>query len=304
MIRILGVSAGVALAAALAHTPAWACDPDVRLAEAPVAIDYDSFDGAQRIEPLEVEIVNNGETACVGQLTVGMTTMPRAFTTVSGNELDFDIIPEGSVSPRIYDPVSNISEPLSIRVPPRQARRLAMRLRLPAGQMVPAGDYSAALDLLLNSGPQPLNPGGGPPVDFPSITRTVVLHADVTPRVQANFTGISASDSGRVGKVDLGEITSSELRDFGIQIRSNVDVDIAVRSEGRGNLVHTEDQGARIPFALTIAGQPIDLSTESSVAGATSLSGVTNAIRVRVGSTEGARSGEYADDLVFTISGR
>ena len=304
MVRILGFFAGVALAAALVPTSAWACDPDLRLTQAPSAIDYDSFDGAQRIEPFEIEIVNNGETACVGQLIVGMATTPRAFTTVIGNELAFDVIPASSVSPRIYDPASNISEPISIRVPPRQVRRVAMRLRLPPGQTVPAGDYSAALDFQLASGPQAGNPGGGLPVDFPSVARTIVLYADVTPRVQANFTGISASDSGRVGMVDLGEITSNELRDFGIQIRSNVDVDIAVRSEGRGYLTHDEDPEAKIPFALIVAGQPIDLSADSSVPGATSLTGTTNAIQLRVGSTDGARSGEYADDIVFTISGR
>lgn len=303
MVRILGIPASVALAAALIPTSAWACEPELRLSRAPT-VDYDSFDGAQRIEPFEVEVINNGGTACVGQLIVGMTTTPRAFTTATGDEIAFDIIPEDSVSPRIYDPASNTSEPISIRLPPRQSRIVAMRLRLPAGQMAPAGDYSVPLDFVLSAGPQPSNPGGGLPVDFPSVTEAIVLYADVTPRVQANFTTISATDNGRVGMIDLDEITSNELRDFGIQIRSNVDVDISIRSEGRGNLVHAEDEDAKIPFTLSIAGQPIDLSAESSVPGQTSLAGVTNAIQLRVGSTEGARSGEYSDDVVFTISGR
>jgi hypothetical protein len=294
-----------AIGALLVAVPGLACEPELQVAATASVINYDGFDGAQRIEDLPVRVVNNGRTACVGRLLITMPTAPRALVGSGNSQLQFEIIGSGGNAPVLYDPASNRTESLAIRVPPGRSENLPVRLRLPANQRVLAGRYAGTLDFSLEPGPRADNPGQGDPVDWNALNRPVSVAVQVAPRVQANFTAVDAvSGNGRLASVNLGELTSGETRALGIQIRANIDVDISVRSVNGGNLIHSSDGRSQIPYALTVLGTPVDLSQETMLAGQASVSGVTNALLIRIGSIAGARSGSYGDQIVFTISGR
>jgi hypothetical protein len=304
MRTLFTIALGV-ISATLIATQAAACEPELQVGGTATVINYDGFDGAQRIEDVPVRIVNNGRTACVGRLLIGMDTLPRAMVNANGDQIQFEIIGRGGSNPIVFDPATNRSEPIAIRVPPGRTEDAPVRLRIFANQRVRAGSYAAVLDFMLEPGPRAGNPGQGDPVNWTAIDRPVTLTAIVAPRVQANFTGVDAvSANGQNGSINLGELSTGQTRQLGIQVRANVDVDISVRSLSRGALVHRDDERARIPYSLAIQGTPVDLSQETVLPGQASLTGVTNGISLRVGSTNGARSGTYVDQIIFTIAGR
>lgn len=281
-----------------------ACEPEFRSTSVNDIINYDGFGGAQRIENISITIANNGNTACVGRLIPGMQMLPRALVSANNQNLQFDILSAGNQNRVLYDPQTNFAEPLNIRIPPRRSEQITLRVRIAGGQKVQAGRYTGVISLNLEPGPQADNPGQGSPVNWPSISQPLTLAATILPRIQANLTGVdSSSANGQVGSISFGELTSGEQRNLGIQIRANTDVVISVQSVNRGVLQHIDDEAARIPYALSILGQPIDLSAESRIHGQYSITGVTNPMLIRIGSTDGARSGQYSDQIIFTISG-
>jgi hypothetical protein len=248
---------------------------------------YNALLGGEYVEPVRLRLVNPGDEACGGTLTIRNLFGAAALRSVGGATLDYIIVDQHNRSATLYDPSTNLSNAIPVVVPASGAVEIQPRLIVPGGQPGKSGYYVASLEA-------DFRPAGSI-IDQPG---TLTLSVDITPSVEANFVGY-----GRNATLDLGELAPGVTGSIGLQIRASTDVDVEVSSRERGKLVHGD---TAIPYDLSVDGAPVDLGTMRSMELGLpdSVRGRTIPVRVVVGDFSSAPAGDYRDVVTFRISAR
>lgn len=300
-VLLAAVSACLAvLAAAEAH--AQNCAASFRTSGGTVILNYDPFDGDRETFDLQVELINQGESACEIALAAASQTSARPRRLSNGAEhLTYELrLGSQLLENDVLTPQGRIS------LPAGQGSTAAAILRfdIPAGLIAAAGQYDDLLTLRAYSA------GQGPSEQLGE-DRLINVSAFVPARAQINLAGSDSKSFGAmsVDALSFGDLSAGAQRNAYIQVRSTAPVIISVQSENKGLM-------RNIVLGETVQGIPYELRVESAkldLAGGTaqiekepprSLAGASYAMNVRITDTTGRVAGAYEDLLTITVEPR
>ena len=111
-----------------------------------------------------------------------------------------------------------------------------------------------------------------------------------------------------LGVLDFGTLQAGESRSFAVDILANVPYDLSMESENKGMLKHSSShQVNTIPYILQHDGQVVDLSDMarfSFVQKKLLLDHNMHDFTVTIGNFDFVSSGEYQDNIIFTVTAR
>lgn len=163
-------------------------------------------------------------------------------------------------------------------------------LRAP-GQWLSPGLYRATVRLtLLDSKGKTLD------------KRDVGLQANVSPTVRAQFGSLDSASGSNSARLDFGELAQGAVRSASLSVQANTGHAITLESAQRGQLVNRRFAQARIGYELRLNGSPVALSAAVAGVRIASPGKARHQIDVQIGPVERVLAGEYADDLLITIT--
>jgi hypothetical protein len=290
------------LAAIVAPAVSAQCAPVI---EAPSRVDlpgdgsgYDPFEIAPLIEPVEIAIRNDGDSAC--RLRLALLTDDTTGRLISGvDALSYTVSDFTGSGVDIKWPVSNAGVPphtLPVAVAAKETQPIKLTIGVPAGQVLPSRLYSGDAELrLIDETGQVV--GSAARLRFES---------QIISRSQITVAGSSQAAGGRNEVVDFGELTTNETKSVFLIVSSNDAFDLALISEKGGVL--KEFRGLdQIPYQIDLAGRTATLLTTPTPVGpfgASSLAGVSLPLTFTIGDVEGKRAGDYSDEVTITVIGR
>ena len=258
---------------------------------------YDPLSAQDFTQKLAYRVRNIGQSDCVGRLRFISTRGEGTFHNGEGGYLDFALFDNSTGGTLIYDSQTEryADVPLSVRA--GRTVFLEPRLFVSRGQKGASGAYISDLDLAFASG------SFGHPSDYFDANLNVAVKASV----QANFTGVDRSTrNGDWSLLSLSEIAPGQRRRFGLQIRSNADVDAEISSLNGGKLGHARLPEEAIGYNLKIAGRDIDLSGQQTVALPADVDrdGQTSPVVIELENFVNKPAGFYGDVIRVRISAR
>lgn len=256
---------------------------------------YDGFDNAIATEDIRIRLINTGRTACQGDLEFEARSYDPVLRNAQGDKLAFNISSDNSLNQVLFNSRLQTISKISLTVPAQDSLYLAPVLSVPPNQSGQSGRYTTELVAIFRNH------------EFSELNAEapIALAAELIPVVQANFAGLSRSN-GSVSSLDLGALHPGLTRRFGLQLRSNTVVDLNFSSENQGTLEHEFSSNSNIPYALSLQGKTIDLSTTATVVAPADLStnGITNPMQIRIKDFKDAVAGDYSDTIHVRISAR
>lgn len=283
-------------ALALACLPAAsfaACDIEIQSRGDAYINNYQADNRRNANEVLPLRLVNNGKKACTGRLFFRKQGVTGHLRGGSQDVLDYWVAENSQASSVIFDPNTDHSAGLSVRIPAGGSRSIDPRFILERGQDAEAGLYSANLDVVFQS------------QDDPSKTQSQPLgfQVDVDSSAQANFKGMSRG-RGRHYTLDMGELTPKLRKQLGLQIRANTHVSVSIESDNRGQMKHETQADGEIAYDMKFRGQTVDLSgrTHVRIPARQARRGTTSNIDIQLEDFKKAPAGDYSDVIVIRVT--
>jgi hypothetical protein len=279
----------VIAASGLFSTAAYAqCDLTLEPVNVPGFVTYDGLSiGPTRMEQ-DYRATNEGSDVCEFRLALqaGGTDVGKAVK--GGDILRLEWL-DGDNRPVAANQPSGVGRILTLA--PANSAGLTIRLSIPSGQLVSAGQYRNSVNLQL--------------IEADSASRSILANSlldtdiNVAPVVGVALSGASAG--GNVANVDFGTLETGETRRVVFSALSNSSYQLSFTAENRGALAH-ESLNARIPYAFLLNGDELDLSalTVRSFSEPSALRTPYNIV-IRIGPVEGRPAGRYRDVVRMTI---
>lgn len=177
-----------------------------------------------------------------------------------------------------------------LKLGPGQETTLLLWLQIDASQWVGAGLYQRTLGLrLLGATGQTLD------------TRETRLVSEVLATAKAQFSSISGS-GGRTARLDFGELRQGAQRSATLEVLANTAHTLSIASTGRSRLVNRQNPSSSITWSLRVNGQPASLETGSTKLPFFSQGRIRYVFEAQIGQIERVLAGDYADDLLITIT--
>lgn len=275
---------------------ATACD--LRLSRAPqaVRIEYDPFVIARPPGRLDMEVANDGDTACEVELRLRDLTGERLRTlALGGVGLEFRAREGGAV-------VIDGAEPGVFRlfVTPGAVSDVELDVRVVADAVAEAGDHQASL--LFDIGPA----GGEPLIRAAPVD--VILSSP--PRAQMNIAGAAgAFGSGdSVEVVDFGDARTGTVKRVFLQVRANTEARLTFQSGNAGVLrpAGSRSEESVIAYEVALDGETLNLRHPAvrDVDPPRDVRGQSMPLDFTLGSVGSQWAGEYEDLLTISISPR
>jgi hypothetical protein len=287
---LLGALAVALLAAA---SPASACDARLGTLQAD-AIAYDPFSsaGVEGSVRLQVELTEGDTCDVVVSLTdeSGAQLRSLRFGNDEGVTFRLELRQQGIVG-SATDPADAIVH-LTSAAPRAQVE---WRLLTIGDAVIAPGDYAKQIEARLR-----VSEGvPGPPSRGAVVLRSIA-------RAQANLAGTAGkfASGSDAATIDLGELVTGKSGRAYLQVRANTPAHVSFRSANLGWLVNDRAPGARVRYAMTLAGRPVDLAatTVTTVDAPRSVDGDAFSIDVTVGDVGGASAGRYSDTVTIDVS--
>ena len=181
----------------------------------------------------------------------------------------------------------------SFKLAAGQETTLVLWLRADATQWISAGLYQRTLVVRLTK-------ASGETLDYHE-TRVV---SSVKATARARFGAIS--DSGRggssVARLDFGELQQGAQRSATLEVLANTAHTLSLASTGRGRLVNRQNPSSSIEWGLRINGQPVALASGNTVLPFVARGRIRYQFDAQIGAIERVLAGDYADDLLITIT--
>lgn len=291
------LTALAALLAALSAQSVAACELSILPENAGQEADYNAMQGEALVQPVRLRLRNDSEEACSGTLVFQRTEASADLRAGHGGTIGYRIVDERAVNAVLFDAEQSLATPLPVRVGPQTSVVLSPRLRIGGGPDVRSGVYSSRLDAVFTDAATGLE----------ADRQVVELAARVTPGVEANWVGVSRGEGSRTASLELGELTTGQVRRAGLQVRTNSDVTVEIESVNRGELAHASDPESSVDYTLSVDGEPVPLGAAQNLQRANMSGGVMDSnlpLRFVVGDTSRARAGDYSDTILVRISAR
>jgi hypothetical protein len=169
---------------------------------------------------------------------------------------------------------------------------LVFWLRSDAKQWVAAGAYRQNLRLILSK-----------PTGETMDERDVTLSGSVRATARLAF-GAGSAGSGAISlaRLDFGELRQASMRSTSFEVLANTAHTLSLSSAGRGRLVNRLHPSSSIPWDLRINGQPIVLTSGQAVLALNVQGQALHRLEAQIGAIEKVLAGEYADDVLITIT--
>jgi len=144
----------------------------------------------------------------------------------------------------------------------------------------------------------------------PHDTESVIITAIVPRIIRIALVGYGApfDPDDTHETLDFGVLQKGESRTFDIRVVTNAGFSISFASINNGRLVHfTDGNESEVFYKVKVNGVYKDLSSSqgtpvevSSGTGETSLEGVRNPVKIKIGSVENKAAGDYSDIITVT----
>lgn len=260
--------------------------------DSPPALTLPFYDPTQSTSAIAWQIKLRGIRGCEARLqidnldTVGRVSLQHA----AGAER---LLAKLSTQPLGGSPVpASPSDASAVTLAAGQEKTLVFWLQADAKQWVSVGLYQHALRVRL------IRPSGET-ID----ERETVLSSSVRATARLAFgAGLAAGGGANVARLDFGELRQGAQRSTTLEVLSNTAHTLSLTSSGRSRLVNRQNPTSSIPWNLTINGQPVVLTSGQAALPLTMRGQVLHRIDAQVGAVERVLAGEYADDLLITVT--
>jgi hypothetical protein len=174
-----------------------------------------------------------------------------------------------------------------------QETTLVLWLRADATQWIGAGLYQRTLGLRLTK-------ASGETLDY----REALMVSSVKATARARFGAISDSGSGgsSVARLDFGELQQGAQRSATLEVLANTAHTLSLTSTGRGRLVNRQNSSSSMAWSLRINGQPVAMASGNTVLPFEARGRIRYQFDAQIGAIERVLAGDYADDLLITIT--
>ncbi len=271
------------------------CAPRIQRATAD-SLRYDPFAPREIGGNLLIEIVNEGGSACRLSLGLEAANGDRLQLRGPGGSIAYRLRPRRDGFDRGPGP---FARNLNVAVGANGSLRLPIAVEIAPGVVVPPGHYDDLLQLRL------FGRDGAALSDQESVR----LELEVIAQAQANIAG----SAGRFragpafGVIDFGVLETGERRRAALQIRSNTEVSVRVRSEHGGELQHVRHPDLPgIPYTARFDGTRVDLAATTELVRRPPghLAGARYPLEITIGEVGPRFAGRYRDTLTISIEAR
>lgn len=293
-------AAGITGALLSLAAPAAACTATLSKSSPDPVVDFDPFAGETGNVELALAIDRPDGESCELGLAIAedVASGERELQGSAQGILRYVVeSPDGAEFPNSLD------QPLPIATTPGGTSALTVRIRVPAGQMAAAGDFTGQIRLRLvdlDAGQVQVGEELG-----------AVVRATVPSRAQVNLAGSAGHfDPGpfAFAGLDFGEMTTGDERSAFVQIRATRPVTVTLVSQNGGALrrIGSADPGEAVSYALSLSGNALDLSQGAQsvpAAPPVSLDGQSYPLSVRLtGDTSQLPAGQYRDVVTIEVT--
>ncbi len=172
------------------------------------------------------------------------------------------------------------------RVEPGRDARAYLWATVAAGQWVSPGNYSSPLRLRLVSASGTVS------------EREIAVTVHVRAAVRATFAG----GAGKLARLDFGELQQGARRDAQLEVQANTGHRLTLESANRGKLVNRRFGQSTVPYRLRVAGVPVPPEASGAGIDIAAAGRARHRIDVEIGEVDRVLAGDYADDLLITIT--
>jgi hypothetical protein len=281
---------GMALAAlALAAGLCGAARAQDCLLETPATLMLPRYHPGAAPAPLAWPVKLRGMRGCQAQLLMDNLQAPGRLALEGASAsapLQFTLATQASGGA----PVPLAPAPLAtLTLAAGQETQLLLWLRPDAAQWVEAGIYQHTLGLRL------IRPDGAQ-LDY----RETRLVSEVQATARAQFG--AASGGASVARLNFDELQQGAQRSATLDVLANAAHTLSLSSSGQGQLINRQNPGARIAWTLRINGQPVPLGAGPALLASSARGRVRYLFEAQIGAVERVLAGDYADDLLITLT--
>lgn len=260
-----------------------------RLSVANIDAAYAPFQALDVSKEFPVTVQNTGETACIFWL--GALRLARG---ADADTLNFRLRGrDGAWSGTDAASSTGPAWLASRRLAPNESYDFMLALAIPAGQVLPQGDYVHTFETRLHAAPDARPPESAeqlPP-------RTLRLSVAVAAHLSINIAGAGVRKT-----IDFGELTEGERKQVRIEARGNQRFQLEVLSLNGGVMAMAPPyETSRVPYMVMLDGKALKLPGTVGPFAGTGLAGSQFDIEFTIGDILNKRAGLYRDEVTIEI---
>lgn len=261
--------------------------------DSPATVAMPFYDPTAATAAVAWQIKLRGIRGCDARLQIENLDAPGRVALVggsSGERLQTSLLTQASGGIPVPPAPSEVG---TFKLAAGQEATLVLWLRADATQWTSAGLYQRTLGLRLTR-------TSGETLDY---RETLVVNS-VRATARARFGAISDSGSGgsSVARLDFGELQQGAQRGATLEVLANTAHTLSLTSTGRGRLVNRQNPSSSIAWNLRINGQPVALASGNTVLPFVARGRIRYQFDAQIGAIERVLAGDYADDLLITIT--
>lgn len=279
--------------------PAYAdCDPDPDTFGSSAFVSYNPFSSAPTQAQLDFIITNDGTSTCDLEIDL-VSSSGKSELRKGGKKLSFTVVNSGGWG---LNPSGKILTTLDITIPAGQSQILTASFEIAPEQIEDPGNYSVGIGIDVFD------------KDLGSKKKKNIVSSndhDFTAQVLSHVEARVSETSGNYGTgtdlsvLDVGVLETNSTHDIYLQIRGNTDAQVYISSQNGGVLKNTTDPGASsIDYTLRYRNTTYSMSSPIQVSRnlPSSLNGVSDRLRYKIGNTDGKLGGLYRDTFNVTVN--
>ena len=257
-------------------------------------VNYDPFDQDEVARSFDIALVNQGDAACSGTLSVDLRGEQFGLGQIGdGKRVPYALIDESGgtdLTPRSGQSARRLNaRPISLA--PGERSLVRFTFAASPDDLISAGVYSQDAFILVEA-------ANG----MPLAERNVNLAVNVIPAAVMGLKGAFQRNDG-VATIDLGELAAgSQSLDTILYVASTGGYSVSVSSKNQGQLRHSGGNWA-IGYGLSVGEHRMNLSSPRDFTVQSRHARFDDyPLSVTIGSVADRRAGTYSDTLTFTIA--
>ena len=250
---------------------------------------YAPFQALDVSKEFPVTVQNTGETACIFWL--GALRLAHG---VEAAKLNFRLRGrDGAWSGTGAASPTGSAWLASRRLAPNESYDFMLILAIPAGQVLPPGDYVHTFETVLHAAPD-----ARPPESAEQLSpRTLRLSVAVAAHLSINIAGAGVRKT-----IDFGELTEGERKQVRIEARGNQRFQLDMHSLNGGVMTMAPPyETSHVPYVVVLDGKALKLPDTVGPFADTGLAGSQFDIEFTIGDVLNKRAGLYRDEVTIEI---